>query len=44
MPWSFNLWEKPMEINADGELIVPQGRGLGVTLNEDLVKSNRIDA
>ena len=44
MPWSFNLWENPMEINAAGELIVPQGPGLGVTLNEDLVKSNRTDA
>ncbi len=43
MPWSFNLWEKPMEINAEGELIVPQEPGLGVTLNEDLVKSNRMD-
>ena len=43
MPWSFNLWEKPMDINAEGELIVPQEPGLGVTLNEDLVKSNRMD-
>jgi len=32
-----------MDINAEGELIVPQEPGLGVTLNEDLVRSNRMD-
>jgi L-alanine-DL-glutamate epimerase-like enolase superfamily enzyme len=44
MPWSFGLWEEPMDINAEGELIVPQGAGLGVALNEDVVKAHLIDA
>jgi len=43
MPWSFPLWEEPMDINAEGDLIVPQGPGLGVVLNEDVVKTHRID-
>ena len=43
MPWSFGLWEEPMDINADGELIVPQEPGLGVKLNEDVVKAHLIN-
>ncbi|MCH8817110.1 MAG: mandelate racemase/muconate lactonizing enzyme family protein [Chloroflexi bacterium] len=44
MPWSFGLWEKPMEIDDAGRLIVPQEPGLGVSLNEDVVKAHRVDA
>ncbi|MDA1257112.1 MAG: mandelate racemase/muconate lactonizing enzyme family protein [Chloroflexi bacterium] len=43
MPWSFGLWEKPMDIDSEGKLIVPQAPGLGVSLNEDVVKAHRMD-
>jgi L-alanine-DL-glutamate epimerase-like enolase superfamily enzyme len=43
MPWSFGLFEESMEINSDGELIVPQAPGLGVTLNEEMVRRNAVD-
>ena len=42
MPWSFGLFNEPMEIDAAGRLKVPQTPGLGVSLNEDAIKRGAV--
>ncbi|MCH7734319.1 MAG: mandelate racemase/muconate lactonizing enzyme family protein [Chloroflexi bacterium] len=42
MPWSFGLFNEPMEIDAAGRLKVPQAPGLGVSLNEDAIKRGAV--
>jgi len=37
VPWGQPLFNEPMQIE-DGDLVLPQGPGLGLTLNDDMLK------
>jgi L-alanine-DL-glutamate epimerase-like enolase superfamily enzyme len=42
VPWGQPLFTEPMKVE-DGDLIMPSGPGLGLTLDEDVLKSCRLD-
>ncbi len=42
VPWGQPLFTEPMRVE-DGELVMPSGPGLGLTLDEDVLKSRRLD-
>jgi L-alanine-DL-glutamate epimerase-like enolase superfamily enzyme len=42
VPWGQPLFTEPMRVE-DGDLIMPTGPGLGLTLDEDVLKSCRLD-
>jgi|GEM_PF-622874 L-alanine-DL-glutamate epimerase-like enolase superfamily enzyme len=42
MTWSFGLFNESMDLDENGDLKLPQGPGLGVTLNEDTVKAGLV--
>jgi L-alanine-DL-glutamate epimerase-like enolase superfamily enzyme len=42
MDWSTGLFNESLEINEEGELLVPQAPGLGVSLNEEAVRAGRV--
>ena len=41
VPWGQPLFTEPMRVE-DGELVMPQGPGLGLTLDEDVLKANAL--
>ncbi len=42
MPFSFAMWQEPIDIDSDGRLPVPQAPGLGVALNDDIVNAHLV--
>lgn len=42
MDWSVNLFQERIQLNSDGQAIVPDRPGLGVTLDEELVAARTI--
>ena len=42
MTWSFGLFNESMDLDENGDLKLPQGPGLGVSLNEDTVKTSLV--
>ena len=42
MTWSFGLFNESMDLDENGDLKLPQGPGLGVSLNEDTVKAGLV--
>ena len=43
MDWSVNLFNERLELDANGRIIVPDRPGLGVTLDEDLVRARGVN-
>jgi L-alanine-DL-glutamate epimerase-like enolase superfamily enzyme len=42
MTWSFGMFNESMDLDENGDLKLPQGPGLGVSLNEDTVKAGLV--
>ena len=42
MDWSVNLFQERLELDPTGRMVVPDRPGLGVTLDDDLVRSRRL--
>ncbi len=43
MDWSVNLFQERLELDAGGRIIVPDRPGLGVTLDDDLVRARGVN-
>jgi L-alanine-DL-glutamate epimerase-like enolase superfamily enzyme len=42
MDWSSGLFNESLDINEEGELLVPQTPGLGVSLNQEALRAGRV--